>query len=558
MSKIIDRLKSLVFFKKSYEDSVREFGQILEEEEILSKSLETLSSVYYQTLRGIDSQLDGSDFSSEFLKSQRESLISKYLGQLGQKKETFDELICKKNSFLKKYPLIEKSLQEIRKEDFIIKSLQNYREGLISLEDYNLILKSLNKTSSKVEYCDNIVLNTEGKLLIVQRGPLDKNGPNVWVLPGGHRDGDESYEDGAKRELLEETGYVVDGVTKVGEYEDEKCHIEYYHSIVNEKTQSPTLDADETRYSQFVDIKDLYKYPTMYNIWDNVYKILGIEIDVVKIKKSLSEGVLKSEKLEEVVNLKIDEILKRRIEPTMKELRERENCSEEETVVVEKKEEVEKSVLSGSSIDVSLDEVTDQELLRLAITAELDATTLYEKMAEKTTNEKIKKVLLDVAKEEKTHVGEFESLLKEFDQEQAKESEEGEKEVEEKTKSLIDDEEIEKSQRASIGEVRTWKDGKKRQKQSNGEWVEVDSTNQSKKSDLVEKIVLSDLDKNAQYRLSELSPYPPSTILKQSIDRKIWGKIVSQELSKKSNNDRVLLRTLVNKYNKLLESSENK
>jgi len=48
-----------------------------------------------------------------------------------------------------------------------------------------------------------------------------------------------------------------------------------------------------------------------------------------------------------------------------------------------------------------------------------------------TENENIRKMLLDIAKEEKTHVGEFQTLLLREDAEQAKELEEGKKEVEE-------------------------------------------------------------------------------------------------------------------------------
>ena len=71
----------------------------------------------------------------------------------------------------------------------------------------------------------------------------------------------------------------------------------------------------------------------------------------------------------------------------------------------------------------------DQEILRLGIIAELDAVNLYEQMAEKTDNENLKEVLLDIAKEEKTHVGEFQALLNELDEEHEKELEEGKKEV---------------------------------------------------------------------------------------------------------------------------------
>jgi rubrerythrin len=60
----------------------------------------------------------------------------------------------------------------------------------------------------------------------------------------------------------------------------------------------------------------------------------------------------------------------------------------------------------------------------------MDAINLYEQMAALTTKGSIKKVLLDIAKEEKTHVGEFLTLLLEEDREQQKELEQGKKEVE--------------------------------------------------------------------------------------------------------------------------------
>jgi len=75
----------------------------------------------------------------------------------------------------------------------------------------------------------------------------------------------------------------------------------------------------------------------------------------------------------------------------------------------------------------------DREILRTGIIAELDAINLYEQMAAMTKNKNIKKVLFDIAKEEKTHVGEFLTLLQRKDREQEVELEEGKKEVEELT-----------------------------------------------------------------------------------------------------------------------------
>ena len=73
----------------------------------------------------------------------------------------------------------------------------------------------------------------------------------------------------------------------------------------------------------------------------------------------------------------------------------------------------------------------NKEALRLAIIAELDAINLYEQLADMVDDEKIKKVLLDVAEEEKTHVGEFLTLLLMLDREQAEELKKGEEEVKE-------------------------------------------------------------------------------------------------------------------------------
>lgn len=93
-------------------------------------------------------------------------------------------------------------------------------------------------------------------------------------------------------------------------------------------------------------------------------------------------------------------------------------------------------MLSKEPIDFDKisEEDVDKEILRWGIIAELDAINFYEQMAAKAKNPIVKKVMLEVAKEEKEHVGEFESLLFELDKEQAEEYEEGKKEVEEMKK----------------------------------------------------------------------------------------------------------------------------
>jgi rubrerythrin len=90
-----------------------------------------------------------------------------------------------------------------------------------------------------------------------------------------------------------------------------------------------------------------------------------------------------------------------------------------------------KSKLSTTPIDLSkIDPANaDKEMLRVSIISELDAINLYEQFADMTDDPEIKKVMLSVAKEEKVHVIEFETLLKGVDKESEDVISEGEKEV---------------------------------------------------------------------------------------------------------------------------------
>ena len=89
-----------------------------------------------------------------------------------------------------------------------------------------------------------------------------------------------------------------------------------------------------------------------------------------------------------------------------------------------------------SKIPLQLEKVkkedVDKEILRAGIMAELDAVSLYEQLAAMARKEEIRKILRDIAREEKTHVGEFQALLLKEDLEQAEELRAGEREVLEK------------------------------------------------------------------------------------------------------------------------------
>jgi 8-oxo-dGTP diphosphatase len=57
-----------------------------------------------------------------------------------------------------------------------------------------------------------VVLLKEGKILLGKRLTSELEGAESWTMPGGHIEFGESFEETAKREVLEETGIIVRAV----------------------------------------------------------------------------------------------------------------------------------------------------------------------------------------------------------------------------------------------------------------------------------------------------------------------------------------------------------
>ena len=93
------------------------------------------------------------------------------------------------------------------------------------------------------------------------------------------------------------------------------------------------------------------------------------------------------------------------------------------------KEEIRKGASENAlAFNEAGDELFNKTALRDAIIAEHDAIKLYEQMADRTKDEKLKKLLLSIAEEEKVHVGELEARLNEMDSENESSTEDGKQE----------------------------------------------------------------------------------------------------------------------------------
>ena len=133
----------------------------------------------------------------------------------------------------------------------------------------------------------------------------------------------------------------------------------------------------------------------------------------------------------------------------------------------------------------------NKEIIRSAITSELSAISLYEDGAKKTDNENLRKILLNVAKEEKTHVGEFEALLIHCDSEQGKELIKGAQEVKDKI-----DENYSEDKEEDKPEEHEKSDGEKE--------IEDDKITKKKKEDIEEmKEKNEDVDKSYSGNFTE-------------------------------------------------------
>ena len=92
-------------------------------------------------------------------------------------------------------------------------------------------------------------------------------------------------------------------------------------------------------------------------------------------------------------------------------------------------------ILEESKLDLieKLDSpLREIQILRIGMIEEAKAINLYENMAKLSNDEQVRKMCLDIAKEEKVHLMEFQTLLSHLDSEFESTKSEAEQEVSEK------------------------------------------------------------------------------------------------------------------------------
>lgn len=133
----------------------------------------------------------------------------------------------------------------------------------------------------KQDYCDCIIRNSKGEVMLLQRSYQDDFMPGKWSLPGGKLEAGEEPLAGAKRELLEETTLVT-SLTFVKTIEKDNCVIHYFEGMYPEDIMSPVLDNEEHYRWEYSSFENLDRYDLIFDLGEI---LAGIEPELPVIER---------------------------------------------------------------------------------------------------------------------------------------------------------------------------------------------------------------------------------------------------------------------------------
>lgn len=152
-------------------------------------------------------------------------------------------------------------------------------------------------------YADMLVMNDEGKVLILKRNHECEFEPNKWGFPGGKVMPGETTKDGSVRECLEECGIKIkpESVQGIGEVVNDDSTTSHYFKGTPENELKL---GDEHQDFAWIDVDDLDDYELILNNKDRFKKL--ISGDTVYMSAQEIKGVFYAPVM--IPDLKIDRV----------------------------------------------------------------------------------------------------------------------------------------------------------------------------------------------------------------------------------------------------------
>ncbi|KAI9244041.1 NUDIX hydrolase domain-like protein [Phascolomyces articulosus] len=123
-----------------------------------------------------------------------------------------------------------------------------------------------------IKHKDN---NNNVKILIGQR--KGSHGAGKWQLPGGHLEFNETFEDCARREVLEETNLKIDNITFLTAtndimVEDDKHYVTVFmQAMVQDPTELRVMEPHKLQGEWlWIDFKDIQQYSPLFTPLTNL------------------------------------------------------------------------------------------------------------------------------------------------------------------------------------------------------------------------------------------------------------------------------------------------
>lgn len=125
-----------------------------------------------------------------------------------------------------------------------------------------------------------IVLNNDGKMLILRRSETDTRRPLQWDLPGGAFENGEEMIAGVEREILEETGLEVTGTTAIyskteyRKWETGEANVVFifYGVHTNDDNVALSFEHNEHQWVTIVEAIPLFEYNMHRELFEHVLK----------------------------------------------------------------------------------------------------------------------------------------------------------------------------------------------------------------------------------------------------------------------------------------------